>query len=227
MASAPISLVVIVVVVKLWSVVLAGGSAPTDFAARDADALRRDVSTLSVLDVVEPARTRFAAGTLAVLEDRLTDADAQFSGALSNTEEADSCPVRVNLELVRETLGDRAASTFDASAARWYRSALSVVEAAPPGCFTGSADADPDRRAVLEATVARLGAKLAAVAAAAPPPPPPPPPPPAAPPPPPPAGAPGSAPSEREPLRLNPGVGDPLDRLEQILRDAAAAQNGG
>jgi len=225
-ASAPISLVVMVAVVKLWSVVVASGSAPADFADRDADALRGDVSTLSVLDVVEPARTQFAAGTLAVLDDRLTDADTQFSGALARTDGVDSCPVRVNLELVRETLGDRAASTFDPSAGGWYRSALAVVAAAPAGCFTGSADADPDRRAVLEATEARLTAKLAA-AAAAPPPPPPPPPPPAAPPPPPPPGASGSAPTEREPLRLNPGVGDPLDRLQQILRDAAAAQNGG
>ena len=225
-ASAPVSLVVVLALVKLCTVVVASSSVPTDFAARNADALRADTSTLSVLDVVEPARTRFAAGTLAVLEDRLTDADAQFTQALAGTDAAESCPVRVNLELVRETLGDRAAERFDGAAVGWYRSALAVVDAAPAGCFTGSTDTDPERRAVLEATVARLNAKLDAVSVA--PPPPPPPPPPAAPPPPPPAGAATSGPTQPdEPLRLNPGTGDPLDRLQQILRDAAAAQNGG
>ena len=68
--------------------------------------------------------------------------------------------MRVNLELVRETLGDRAAAAFDGSAVGWYRSALAVVDDAPDGCFTGSTDADPDRRAVLDATVARLNDKI-------------------------------------------------------------------
>ena len=221
--SAPVSLVVVVALLKLWTVVVAGGSVATDFAERNTDALGRDVATLSTLDVVEPVRTRFTAGTLAVLEDRLPDADGQFAAALSQTGQAQSCPVRVNLELVRETLGDRAAEKFDGSAIGWYRNALAVVNEAPDGCFTGSTDADPDRRAVLEATVARLNAKIDAVSV---PPPPPPPPPPVAPPSaPPPASAPGSTEPDAQ-LRLNPGLGDPLDRLQQILRDAAA-QNGG
>ena len=222
-ASAPVALVVVVALLKLWTVVVAGGSVATDFAERNTDALGRDVATLSTLDVVEPVRTRFTAGTLAVLEDRLPDADGQFAAALSQTGQAQSCPVRVNLELVRETLGDRAAEKFDGSAIGWYRNALAVVNEAPDGCFTGSTDADPDRRAVLEATVARLNAKIDAVSV---PPPPPPPPPPVAPPSaPPPASAPGSTEPDAQ-LRLNPGLGDPLDRLQQILRDAAA-QNGG
>jgi hypothetical protein len=72
--------------------------------------------------------------------------------------------------------------------------------------------------------VTRLNSKIDAVSVL--PPPPPPPPPVAPPPPPPPASAPGSTQPDAQ-LRLNPGVGDPLDRLQQILRDAAAAQNGG
>lgn len=221
--SAPVAIVVLVVLLKAWTVVVAGGSAATDFAARDADALRSDVATLGILDVA-PARSHFAAGTLAVLDEELTGAEAQFSEALAHTDGPQSCSVRVNLELVRETLGDRAAAEFDAAAVGWYRRALTVVDDAPGGCFTGSTDADQERRAVLDATVSRLNAKLDAASV----PPPPPPPPPAAPPPPPPVSAPGSAAVTPEDLlRLNPGVGDPLDRLQQILRDAAAAQNGG
>ena len=223
--SAPVSLVLILALVKLWTVVIAGGSAASDFAERNTDALRGDVSALSVLNVVEPANSHFAAGTLAVLDDRLDEADGEFAQALARTEDARSCPIRVNLELVRETLGDRAAEAFDGSALNRYRSALAIVEDAPGGCFEGSADADLDRRAVLDTTVARLTAKIAAASVA---PPPPPPPPPVAAPPPPPPPASGSAPTEPDSrLRLNPSVGDPLDRLQQILRDAASAQNGG
>jgi hypothetical protein len=225
--SAPVSVVLIVALVKVWSVVIAGGSAATDFTERNTEALRGDVAALSILNVVEPARSHFAAGTLAVLDDRLDKADGEFAQALARTEAARSCPVRVNLELVRETLGDRAAGVFDGkSAVNQYRSALAIVDDSPVGCFTGSTDADPERRAVLDATVARLTAKIEAASVAPPPPPPPPPPgsPPAAPPPP----ASGSAPTEPDArLRLNPGVGDPLDRLQQILRDAASARNGG
>ena len=67
---------------------------------------------------------------------------------------------------------------------------------------------------------ARLDDKLTAMRTAAPPPPPPPPP--AAAPVPPPAGAGGTPPDTDTGDRLNPGTGDPLERLQQILRDAAA-----
>ena len=223
--SAPVSVVLIITLAKLWTVVIAGGSAGSDFTERNTDGLRGDVAALSVLNVVEPAKSYYAAGTLAVLDDHLDEADRQFTQALARTEAAGSCAVRVNLELVKETLGDRAAAAFDGSAVNWYRSALVVVGDAPAGCFTGSTDADLDRRAVLDATVARLNDKIAAASVA---PPPPPPPPHAPPPPPPPPTAAGAAPASPDSrLRLNPGVGDPLDRLQQILRDAAAAQNGG
>lgn len=224
--SAPVVAVVVLVLVKLWSVVIAGGAAATDFAERDSGALRNDVGALSVLDVIEPGKTQFAAGGLAVLDDRLDAADGQFSEALARTDPAESCPVRINLELVRETLGDRAAASFDGnSAASWYRGALDAVQNAPAGCFKGNTDADEPRRAILDDAAARLDDKIDAALVA---PPPPPPPPGGRPPPPPPP--PSSAPTRTEPdgqLRLNPGNGDPLDRLRQILRDAAAAQGGG
>ncbi|MCW2554758.1 MAG: hypothetical protein JWR13_5574 [Mycobacterium sp.] len=223
--STPVAIVLFVVLVKLWSVVIAGSSAATDFAERDTDALRGDVATLGVLNVTEPANAYFAAGDLAVLDDRLDEAERQFGQALAHTEPASSCRVLVNLELVRETLGDRAAATFDGRVAvNWYRSALAAVDDAPDGCFKGSTDADEERRAVLDGAAARLADKIdkASVAPAAPPPPP------VALPPAPQSSAAGSAPTEPDrQLRLNPGVGDPLERLQQILRDAATAQNGG
>jgi hypothetical protein len=225
--SAPFVLAVVVVVMKLWSVVIAGGAVASDFEARDAAALRRDVDVLDVVNVIEPAKASFAAGALAVLDDHLGDADAHFTTALAETDPGRSCPVRVNLELVGETLGDRALTASDSeTAVSRYRDALKVVVEAPSGCFAGSTDSDPARRAALESAAHRLEDKINALEPPAPTPPPSPNA--APPPPPPPPSAQGSVPAPAEQLRLNPGAGDPLDRLQQILRDAAAeAPNGG
>jgi hypothetical protein len=221
--SAPVALLMVVAILKLCSVVIAGGSAATDYAKRDAGALRGDVAILNPLNVVEPAKADFAAGALAVLDGRLEDADAKFGQALAHTEFEASCPVRVNLELVRETLGDKAAAAGNVEAAvAHYLGALSMVDGAPAGCFAGNTDPDPDRRTLRAEAAARLKAKIDAVRVAPPPPPPPvaePPPPP----PPPPAAA-GSTPEQPDTrLRLDQGSGDPLEQLQQILRDAAAA----
>lgn len=219
--SAPVAVGVLLTAIKLISVVIAGHSAAAHFAAGDADGLRRDVATLHLADVIEPQKARFAAGTLAVLDGRLTDADARFTEVLSGTAAPHSCPVRINLELVRERRGDHAAWAGRPDAARErYRSALRIVDEAPPACFAGNTDPDPERRAVRADAAARLTAKLAGLGQ---PPPAAPPPPSAPPPPPPPVGA-ATAPdgeAPREPLRLHPRDGDPLDRLRRVLRDAA------
>jgi hypothetical protein len=227
------------------SVVLVGDSAASHFNRGDGPALHADASKLSVLNVIEPAKVPFTRGVAAVLEGRLADADADFSRTLAHGE---SCPVRVNSELVRETQGDVAATAGRAAAAEErYRSALAVVADAPAGCFAGNDDPQPDRRAVRAEAESRLNAKITALQAVPPPPeanvaplPPPPPPPPAGVAPaesgtPPPAlgpsrqglsdvspdrlPSPGAQPSV--PHRL--GGGDPMDRLRQLLTDAASS----
>jgi hypothetical protein len=159
-----------------------------------------------------------------VLDGRLGDADTHFSAALARTDAAQSCPVRVNLELVRETQGDQAAAGGDrARAGERYASALDVVHAAPHGCFLGNDDTDLQRRSLRDDAANRLAAKRAALDAPPPAVPPPPPPPPAAPPPPPPAAAVAPGGLEIPPRRLDPAAGDPLDKLQQVLQDAAGA----
>lgn len=223
--SAPFTAVALLVAIKLFSVALAGNSAVDSFARRDGDAVRSDAAILGLLNVVEPARAPFAAGTAAVLDGRLEDADARFADALTRTDVASSCPVRVNLELVRETQGDRAAAAGErARADERYASALAVVDAAPHGCFAGNTDPDPQRHAIRDDAANRLAAKRSALNSLPPEaPPPPPPPPPMAPPPPPPPVA-TVAPDGRDipPRRLDPAAGDPLDKLQQVLQDAAS-----
>jgi hypothetical protein len=213
------ALLVLLVAVKMLSVVVAGGAAVDHFAAGDRDGLRGDVSTLQVADVLEPAKTLLAAGDLAVLDGRVDDAADLFARALA--QDGGSCPVRVNLELVRETQGDRAAASGEFAAAETaYRGALTVVNEARAGCFAGNDDPDPARRAVRAEAAERLAAKLAALPAALPPAPAPPPPVAAAPPPPV-AAPPDEQPPDAEPIPLAPG--DPLQRLQQILQDSQRA----
>jgi hypothetical protein len=219
--SAPVVIVALLAVAKMLSVVVTGNSAVSNFNHDDPAGLRADASVLSVLNVIEPARAPFAAGAAAVLDGRLEHADAAFSESLSLTSPEQSCPVRINIELTRERQGDVDAWEGRPDQARErYTSALAIVDEAPAGCFAGNTDPDPERQAVRHDAAARLAAKMAGLDSA---PPPPPPPPPGAPAPPPPGPAPVAVDPElsEEQLRLDPGAGTPIEKLRQILRDAA------
>jgi hypothetical protein len=156
------ALLLLVLIAKLISVQLVGSSLVDDFARHDTDALRDDIKTLSLLNIIEPQTITFANADLAVLEGRLEDAERDFNSALAGAAN-DDCAARVNLELVRETLGDLAARSGDKAHARQrYTSALEVVTAAPAQakCFAGNADPNSDRRRIREATPQRLNDKL-------------------------------------------------------------------
>lgn len=218
--STPPAVVALVVAAKLISVVVAGQNAQQHYDDRAIADLRDDVSILRTLDVIQPATTDFVAGTLAVLEDRLDTADAEFTQSLAGTATDGSCPVRVNLELVRERQGDIAAweARLDDARAR-YAGALSVIDDAPPACFAGNDDPDPDRRAVRADAAARIAAKLRTLGTVAPVAPPPLPPPADAAPTAPVVAAPESEPPQTR--RLEPAQGDPLEALRRLLKDAA------
>lgn len=222
--SAPVVAIALLVAIKLFSVVLVGNSAVSAFTRGDGSAVQADAAVLGIVNVVQPARAPFAAGAAAVLDRRLADADAHFTDAVARSDTVDSCPARVNLELVRETQGDQAAAAGDRGRAdERYASALTVVDAAPRGCFAGNADPDPQRHLIRDDAANRLAAKRTALTTTPPAPPPPPPPPPAAPPPPPPLAAVMGDGGEMPPRRLDPAGGDPLDKLQQVLQDAAGA----
>lgn len=159
--SVPMAAVVLLAAAKVIAVVATGDSAVAAFARHDITELHGDVESLSGFNVVEPRRLPFAVGGLRVLEGRLAEADDVYARALANTGAAHSCPVRVNLELVRETRGDLAARDGEIDAAeQQYRSALQIVEEAPADCFAGNDDPDAERRTIREEAKPRLLAKL-------------------------------------------------------------------
>jgi len=237
--SAPAVIVALLAAFKMISVVIVGDAAVADFARRDTGALRGDISTLHVFNVIDSDNVRFAQGDLAAFEGNLGQADARFSDVLSHTDASQSCPVRINLELVRETQGDLAArdGTLDHAEQR-YTAALAVINDAARGCFEGNNDPDQHRRAIRNDAAARLADKIRALHAprpattvsqpqtSAPPPPPPPPV----------AGsggqtggvgdvAPGELPASGPvpELQLHPRAGNPVDRLQEALRNSDAA----
>jgi hypothetical protein len=221
--SAPVVIVALLAAAKLVSAVAAGNSAGPHFADGQVSALRNDVATMRIVNVIEPAKAPFAAGTLAVLEGRLDEADADFSEALTRADAKLACPVRVNLELVRERQGDLAAwEGRPDNALMFYTGAVSIIGSAPSGCFAGNTDPDAERRAVRNDAMLRLNTKMANLGTAPPAPPGPPPPPPPPPPAPSAGGQTSHVPDEPAgPLRLHPGEGDPIDKLRQLLEDAA------
>ncbi len=239
--SVPVVIVALFIAYKMISVVIAGNAAVSDFRRHDVGALRDDISTLSFLNVIEPDSVALAHGDLAALDGQLGEADSRFSALMSRTDVSQSCPVRINAELVRETQGDLAArdGRLD-QAERRYLAALTVIKDAPARCFDANSDPDADRRAIRNDAAARLADKIRALHAAPPLPAPQPPAPPPPPPPPPSAAAPGSGSpvhSDVNPdklpgsgpapqLRLDPGTGNPLDRLQEALANSdAAGQN--
>lgn len=160
--SVPVALLLLTGIAEIASTMLTGDAAVSDFAHHDIDALRSDVSTLTGLNIIEPGQVSFIAGDLAALEGNLDGADKQFSAALTNS--GDACPVRINLELIRETQGDLAAADADKPRAEErYNSALQVVSGAPPRCFQGNTDPDPDRRRIRNDAAARLADKIRAL----------------------------------------------------------------
>jgi len=212
----------LLVAAKLISVVVAGNAAQRHYDSGDIGALDDDVTVLQVFNVIEPANAPFAAGALAVLDDRLEVADDRFSEALARTDPPHTCPARINLVLVRERRADIDAWEARLDSARTqYLSALQVLADAPAGCFAGNQDTDPQRRAIRAETAARIDAKLRNLGTAAPPPPLAPPPAAAAPPAaPPPVSAPGTD-DPAEARQLDPTAGDPMEVLRRLLRDAA------
>jgi hypothetical protein len=170
--SAPVLAVLLLGAAAAVTVVLVSRSAVEAFNDHDIDALRADVEQLRSFGVVDAGAIAFAEGDLHVLEGNLTEAEARFAESLQRIDAAASCPVRVNLELVRETLGDLAVESGRIDDAdKLYNSAIKVVTEAPAGCFADNTDPTADRRAVRADAQPRLQRKLAAIHQPPPPPP--------------------------------------------------------
>ena len=209
--SAPVLILMLIAAALAVYVDRLGEATDAAFASQDVETLRAGISQLRGYGVIGAGAAAFAEGDALVLEGRLDDAEAKFAEALGQVDSDAACPARVNLEFVRETLGDlrvRSGRVDDANTL--YKNAIAVVDEAPSGCFEGNNDPNDQRRALRSDAKARLDRKIAVINS------PPPPPPKTAPPvadqpPPPPgsqAGAPAGPPPGLPPIaQREPGQG--------------------
>ncbi len=155
------AVLLVAIAVKLITMVGYGNSARSDYLAYDSYGLADDVRTLKSLNVIDSYKPYFAEGDRYVLEGKLAEAESEFKKSLSLVSQARSCPVRINLEVVLETLGDlKNADKHRDEAKSLWTEALKVTQEAPGGCFDTTTEPDEERRTHVNETEQRLEDKL-------------------------------------------------------------------
>ncbi|MET4095196.1 hypothetical protein [Arthrobacter sp. UYCu712] len=130
------ALLALAVAVKLLGAAWSGGQAADAFARNDVPAAESAAAALGVANFFERHKAPFATGDALVLRGDYAGARAAFEAALADAPPADEYPVRVNLVLSIERLGDAAAGGGDgADGDALSGEALAVANDAPAGCF--------------------------------------------------------------------------------------------
>lgn len=155
------ALVLLAIGAKLVTMVAYGSAATSDYLDFDSRGLADDVRMLKSMNVIDSYKAFFADGDRYVLDGKLGDAQAEFTTSLSLVDPEDSCPVRVNLEVVLETQGDlKSADNRRDEAKPLWQEALKTVQEAPTGCFDTRTEPDEAVRKHLNETEQRLLDKL-------------------------------------------------------------------
>lgn len=155
------ALMLVAIGVKLVTMVAYGHAARSDYLEYDSRGLADDVQVLKAMNVIDSYKAHFAEGDRYALEGRLTDAEAEFKTSLSLVDPAESCPVRINLEVVLETQGDlKSADNRRDEAKSLWQEALKTVQEAPAGCFDTVTEPDEEQRLHRNETEQRLLDKL-------------------------------------------------------------------
>ncbi|CPZ24137.1 Uncharacterised protein [Mycobacteroides abscessus] len=148
---------------KLIVMVSTGYAAQSHYLAYDSYSLRDDVRILKSWNIVDSYKAYFTEGDRYVLEGRLAEAETEFKESLKRVDPPESCPVRINLEVVLETRGDlKSADHKREDATKFWEEALAVTREAPAGCFNTTSEPDEAVRKHLNETEQRLLDKLKA-----------------------------------------------------------------
>ncbi|SKD26175.1 Uncharacterised protein [Mycobacteroides abscessus subsp. massiliense] len=146
---------------KLIVMVSTGYAAQSHYLAYDSYSLRDDVRILKSWNIVDSYKAYFTEGDRYVLEGRLAEAETEFKESLKRVDPPESCPVRINLEVVLETRGDlKSADHKREDATKFWEEALAVTREAPAGCFNTTSEPDEAVRKYLNETEQRLLDKL-------------------------------------------------------------------
>jgi len=156
-------LLALCVAAKLLSLGVLARQAASGFVAGNTSAVGSAAGGLGIANLVEPHKAPFAAGDAAVLSGDHRSARTLFEQSLAMVPDGsgDECPVRVNLVLVIERLGDQRLQAGDpASAVQLFTQALDVAGQAPESCRSNDAEGGAGGR--LSDAEGRLEDKLGA-----------------------------------------------------------------
>lgn len=136
LGSAPLLLLLLLLAAKTLSVGIASAQLESAFAKGDAAGVHAAAGVLKVANVIEPYKAWFNDGDGYLLSGDFESAKPEFEQALALASSTESCRVRVNLVLTVEKLGDAKRAAGEQSAAQaLYDQGISVIDAAPQGCF--------------------------------------------------------------------------------------------
>lgn len=151
----PVALLTLLVALKLISMVMVGNRTVQSYASGDYETALNSAQQQKFLNVIEQWKAPYNTGTVYLQLGLNPEARAELETALGLASGADQCPIRSNLAIAIERIGDAAAEAQDAAAAtQAYQEALAVLEQAPPEC-PQSPSADP-----MQETAERLQQKL-------------------------------------------------------------------
>lgn len=148
LASLPVALVALGLVAKILTMYAFAHTSIASHVRGDAPAAIAAAEGLQPLNWFEPWKAPYDLGVGLARGERLGESRAEFERALPLATGLDVCPVRINLALVIERMGDAARADDPAAASELYDEALAVTLSAPEQCRSDEARAqspDPSR----------------------------------------------------------------------------------
>lgn len=149
----PFALVALLIAAKFLSMTLIANRTVSSYAAVDYETSLNSAQQQKFLNVVEQWKAPYNTGTVYLQLGLNPEARAELEAALPLASGADECPVRANLAITIERIGDQAAANGDGEAARIaYEEGVAVLAQAPADCpETTSATPMADTQQRLEA----------------------------------------------------------------------------
>ena len=146
----PFALLALLLAAKFASMLVIGNRTVATYTEGDYEGALNSAQQQKLVNLFEPWKAPYNTGTVYLQLGLNPEARLELEGALSLASGADQCPVRSNLAIAIERIGDAELAAGDPDAARTtWEAALAVLEAAPPECPQSSSSdpmADTDER---------------------------------------------------------------------------------
>lgn len=151
----PFAVLALVVAGKFLSMTMIANNTVSSYSDGEYEAALNSAQQQKIVNVVEQWKAPYNTGTVYLQLGLNPEARVELEAALPLASGADQCPIRSNLAIAIERIGDQAATDGDPDAAvTAYQQGLAVLTQAPPEC-PETTSATP-----MEETQARLEAKL-------------------------------------------------------------------